>query len=210
MNAENCLQSSSSPEWKRDFFERLFTNKFWELGAFVERFDISGADAADIVQEAFIKLSRLIDSGEWEFGGSMEDSEKRAGKWLLNCVNWASLKYLRKFRTVDYVWLDDSAPVKHSSTEPSSLHGVTPDARALDPAVMLRLNERWQEVEAALAELDGKHYQAIMAWIENWPMRRRELSTLLSVDEIELKSALQYARKKLRTTLAYEEEASDV
>jgi RNA polymerase sigma-70 factor (ECF subfamily) len=140
-------------------------------------------DAADVVQEAFIKAFKSLES----FKG-----EARFGTWLHRIAVNAAYDHLRRHKPepMETEVLDDlSGPAGSAAVVASGRHGIDPAVDGLS-----------EPLRAALMELeDGFRFAVVLCDLLGFPYA--EAAQILGVQEGTIKSRIFRARETLASTL---------
>jgi RNA polymerase sigma-70 factor, ECF subfamily len=146
----------------------------------------SADEAADLFQEAFLKVYRSL--GHFRF-------ESRFSTWLYRVVTNVCLDYLRRQKSRPEVQAPESDEVREEY-----FHGIADDRPSLDPERSLRSQEIAGRLLGALGRLtprermvfELKHYQG---------MKLRAIGQMCGTSEETAKNCLFRATQKLRVEL---------
>ncbi len=141
-------------------------------------------DAADVVQEAFIKLARR---------GDVQRSQGVLA-WLMTSVKRGCLRLLRRIRR------GDAIAAQATALESAGAAGLQAHAASAE-----ELLSRWElsrQVHAAIATLPPDRREVlILRDLEGWTAA--ETCAALGLSEVAMKSRLHRARTQFRTAIAH-------
>src|SRR6059036_2168216 len=150
-------------------------------------------DAADLSQEAFVRLFRALP----QYNG-----ESRFTTWLYRLVvNLGRDELRRRGRQVQIV------PPGDDDEGPDELSSVADDDRWADPALALDSRELRDDVRRALAQLD-EHYRLVLTLYYFDDMKYSDIAEVLDIPLNTVKSHIRRGKERLAVLLdAYNEEA---
>jgi RNA polymerase sigma-70 factor, ECF subfamily len=152
---------------------------------------VHNPDAAlDVVQEAFLRAHRHLDSFE---------GNASVYTWLYRIVMNAAIDQLRKTgraKTVDY---DDA--VAHLETEaPADVAALVPQMVRGNPAKEMARREIREKIDAALAELSPNH-RVVLLLREVEGLSYEEMAKVMKCSKGTIMSRLFHARKNMQRLL---------
>jgi len=148
-------------------------------------------DAADLTQEAFIRLFRALP----QYNG-----ESRFTTWLYRLVvNMCRDELRRRGRQVPI------APPAPDEEESDQLAGVADDDRWADPAQALDSQELRAQVRGALAQLE-EHYRLVLTLYYFEDMKYTDISEILDIPLNTVKSHIRRGKERLAAILEAQEQ----
>jgi RNA polymerase sigma-70 factor (ECF subfamily) len=148
-------------------------------------------DAADLTQEAFIRLFRALP----QYNG-----ESRFTTWLYRLVvNLCRDELRRRGRQVQI------APPSTEDEEVDQMAGVADDDRWADPAQALDSRELRDQVRAALAQLE-EHYRLVLTLYYFEDMKYTDIAVILDIPLNTVKSHIRRGKERLATILETQEQ----
>jgi RNA polymerase sigma-70 factor (ECF subfamily) len=148
-------------------------------------------DAADLTQEAFIRLFRALP----QYNG-----ESRFTTWLYRLVvNLCRDELRRRGRQVQI------APPSTEDEEVDQMAGVADDDRWADPAQALDSRELRDQVRAALAQLE-EHYRLVLTLYYFEDMKYTDIAVILDIPLNTVKSHIRRGKERLAIILETQEQ----
>lgn len=147
-------------------------------------------DAADLSQEAFIRLVRAL---------SQYNGESRFTTWLYRLVvNLGRDELRRRGRQVPLIMSVDD------DEDQDPVSGVADDDRWVDPALALDSRELRGDVRRALAQLD-EHYRLVLTLYYFDDMKYTDIADVLDMPLNTVKSHIRRGKERLAVLLQSEE-----
>lgn len=148
-------------------------------------------DAADLTQEAFIRLFRALP----QYNG-----ESRFTTWLYRLVvNLCRDELRRRGRQVQI------APPAPEEEEVDQIAGVADDDRWTDPAQALESNELRDQVRRALGQLE-EHYRLVLTLYYFEDMKYTDIAVILDIPLNTVKSHIRRGKDRLAMILETQEQ----
>lgn len=148
-------------------------------------------DAADLTQEAFIRLFRALP----QYNG-----ESRFTTWLYRLVvNLCRDELRRRGRQVQVT------PPAIEDEEIDPMAGVADEDRWADPAQALDSRELRDQVRYALSQLE-EHYRLVLTLYYFEDMKYTDISTILDIPLNTVKSHIRRGKERLATILEIQEQ----
>jgi len=148
-------------------------------------------DAADLTQEAFIRLFRAL---------PQYNSESRFTTWLYRLVvNLCRDELRRRGRQVQV------SPPSNEDADIDPISSVADDDRWTDPAQSLDSHELRDQVRSALGQLE-EHYRLVLTLYYFEDMKYADISTILDIPLNTVKSHIRRGKERLATILETQEQ----
>jgi RNA polymerase sigma-70 factor (ECF subfamily) len=146
-------------------------------------------NAADVVQEAFLKAHKHLDSFE---------GNASFYTWLYRIVMNVAIDHLRKHQRSPVVDFDES--VAHGDEEGGGEDSILPQFLGANPAKELQRKEIREKLELALAKLSPNH-RAVLVMREVDGLSYEEMSKVMKCSKGTIMSRLFHARKYMQKHL---------
>jgi RNA polymerase sigma-70 factor, ECF subfamily len=149
-------------------------------------------DAADLTQDAFIRLFRALP----QYNG-----ESRFTTWLYRLVvNMGRDELRKRGRQVPLV-----PPVEEADEELDPMGSVADDDRWSDPALALESQETRRQVRGALAQLE-EHYRLVLTLYYIDDMKYQDIAEVLDIPLNTVKSHIRRGKERLAALLQAQEQ----